>query len=75
MPVIPPTGYWAGKIPAAPRFSAVPLWSRCARILAWFYYGNGMDLYQEMYDQAGYNVSDCSLEYCASNIWLVRETP
>jgi len=49
-------GYWAGKIPAAPLFSAVPFGPDAPEFLAWFYYGNGMDLYQEMYDQAGYNV-------------------
>ncbi len=49
-------GYWAGKIPAAPLFSAVPFGPDAPEFLAWFYYGNGMDLYQEMYDNAGYNV-------------------
>jgi TRAP-type mannitol/chloroaromatic compound transport system substrate-binding protein len=49
-------GYWAGKMPAAPLFSAVPFGPEAGEYLAWFYYGNGMKLYQEMYDQAGYNV-------------------
>jgi TRAP-type mannitol/chloroaromatic compound transport system substrate-binding protein len=49
-------GYWAGKLPAAPLFSAVPFGPDAAEYLAWLYYGNGMDLYQEMYDNAGYNV-------------------
>jgi TRAP-type mannitol/chloroaromatic compound transport system substrate-binding protein len=49
-------GYWGGKIPAAPLFSAVPFGPEAGEYLAWLYYGNGMKLYQEMYDQAGYNV-------------------
>ena len=49
-------GYWAGKLPAAPLFSAVPFGPDAAEYLAWLYYGNGMDLYQEMYDSSGYNV-------------------
>lgn len=49
-------GYWMGKIPAAPLFSAVPFGPEAGEYLAWLYYGNGMKLYQEMYDQAGYNV-------------------
>ncbi len=49
-------GYWTGKIPAAPLFSAVPFGPEAGEYLAWFYYGNGMKLYQEMYDQAGFNV-------------------
>ena len=49
-------GYWAGKIPASPLFSAVPFGPEAGEYLAWLYYGNGMKLYQEMYDQAGMNV-------------------
>ncbi len=49
-------GYWAGKIPAAPLFSAVPFGPEAGEYMAWLYYGNGMNLYQEMYDQAGFNV-------------------
>ncbi|MEW5911186.1 MAG: TRAP transporter substrate-binding protein [Thermodesulfobacteriota bacterium] len=49
-------GYWAGKIPAAPLFSAVPFGPDASEYLAWLWYGDGMKLYQEMYDQAGYNV-------------------
>lgn len=49
-------GYWAGKIPAAPLFSAVPFGPEAGEYLAWLYYGDGLKLYQEMYDQAGYKV-------------------
>lgn len=49
-------GYWAGKIPAAPLFSAVPFGPEAGEYMAWLYYGNGLTLYQEMYNQAGYNV-------------------
>ena len=49
-------GYWAGKIPASVLFSAVPFGPEAGEYMAWLYYGNGNKLYQEMYDQAGYNV-------------------
>jgi len=49
-------GYWQGKIPAAALFSAVPFGPEAGEYMAWLYYGNGMSLYQEMYDTAGYNV-------------------
>ncbi|GGO82621.1 alpha-keto acid-binding periplasmic protein TakP [Marinobacterium nitratireducens] len=49
-------GYWQGKIPAAALFSAVPFGPEAGEYMAWLYYGNGMNLYQEMYDSAGYNV-------------------
>lgn len=38
-------GYWAGKIPAAPMFSAVPFGPEAGEYMAWLYYGNGMTLY------------------------------
>ena len=49
-------GYWKGKIPAAPIFSAVPFGPEAPEFVAWLYYGNGMKLYQEMYDTHGFNV-------------------
>jgi TRAP-type mannitol/chloroaromatic compound transport system substrate-binding protein len=49
-------GYWAGKIPAAPFFTAVPFGPEAGEYLAWLWHGNGMKLYQEMYDSHGYNV-------------------
>ncbi|WP_417819772.1 TRAP transporter substrate-binding protein [Terasakiella sp.] len=49
-------GYWTGKMAAAPLFSAVPFGPEAGEYMAWLYYGNGMKLYQEMYDNGGYNV-------------------
>lgn len=48
--------YWQGKIPEAALFSAVPFGPEADEYLAWLFKGNGMTLYQEMYDQAGFNV-------------------
>jgi TRAP-type mannitol/chloroaromatic compound transport system substrate-binding protein len=50
------SAYWQGKIPAAALFSAVPFGPEAGEYLAWLYHGDGLKLYQEMYDQAGYNV-------------------
>ncbi len=68
-------GYWAGKIPAAPIFSAVPFGPEAGEMLAWFYYGNGMKLYQEMYDQAGYNVKVlvCGIIAPETSGWFTKE--
>ncbi|MCD6269662.1 MAG: TRAP transporter substrate-binding protein [Deltaproteobacteria bacterium] len=48
--------YWQGKIPEAALFSAVPFGPEADEYLAWIFHGNGLKLYQEMYDRAGYNV-------------------
>ncbi len=48
--------YYAGKNPASVLFSSFPFGPEPAEYIAWYYYGNGMKLYQEMYDHYGYNV-------------------
>jgi TRAP-type mannitol/chloroaromatic compound transport system substrate-binding protein len=68
-------GYWAGKIPAAPLFSAVPFGPEAGEYMAWLYYGNGMSLYQQMYDQAGYNVKvlPCAIIAPETSGWFATE--
>ncbi len=68
-------GYWAGKIPAAPLFSAVPFGPEAGEYMAWLYYGNGLSLYQEMYDQAGYNVKvlPCAIIAPETSGWFASE--
>ncbi|MEM8555939.1 MAG: TRAP transporter substrate-binding protein [Pseudomonadota bacterium] len=68
-------GYWSGKITAAPLFSAVPFGPEAGEYMAWLYYGNGMNLYQEMYDQAGYNVKvlPCAILAPETSGWFATE--
>ncbi|WP_343565307.1 TRAP transporter substrate-binding protein [Kiloniella sp. b19] len=68
-------GYWAGKIPAAPLFSAVPFGPEAGEYMAWLYYGNGLKLYQEMYDQAGFNVKvlPCAVTAPETSGWFAKE--
>ncbi len=48
--------YYAGKNPASVLFSSFPFGPDPEEYIAWYYYGNGLKLYQEMYDHYGYNV-------------------
>lgn len=41
--------YWAGKVPAAQWFSSVPFGLNPQGINAWFYSGNGLKLWEEVY--------------------------
>jgi TRAP-type mannitol/chloroaromatic compound transport system substrate-binding protein len=50
------SGYWQGKITSASLFAAVPFGPEAGAYLGWILYGNGAKLWQEMYDQAGYDV-------------------
>ncbi len=67
-------GYWAGKIPASPLFSAIPFGPETGEYLAWLWHGNGGKLYQEMYDQAGYNihVEVCSVIAPETSGWFSK---
>ncbi len=68
------SGYWAGKIPAANIFSSVPFGPESGEFLAWLYYGNGLTLYQQMYEQAGYGVKviPCAVLAPESGGWFKR---
>jgi TRAP-type mannitol/chloroaromatic compound transport system substrate-binding protein len=41
--------YWAGKIPAAQFFTAVPFGMNAQGMNAWFYGGSGIELWQDIY--------------------------
>lgn len=47
---------WTGQMPAAPLFTSIPFGPEQPEYTAWLFYGNGLKLYQQMYDQAGYKV-------------------
>ncbi len=45
--------YWAGKAPAAQFFAAVPFGMNAQEVNAWFYGGNGLKLWRELYAEFG----------------------
>ena len=50
------SGYWQGKIPSASLFAAVPFGPEAGEFLGWILYDDGAELWQGMYDEAGYDV-------------------
>jgi len=48
--------YLSGQMPAASLFTTIPFGPNVTEYMAWFYLGNGIKLYQEMYDKYGFNV-------------------
>lgn len=68
-------GYWAGKMPEAPLFSAVPFGPEADEYISWFWHGNGMKLYQAMYDDNGYNVHVelCGINPPETSGWFAKE--
>ncbi len=43
--------YWAGKSPAAQFFGSIPFGMNARQINAWLYYGNGLELWKELYEK------------------------
>jgi len=68
-------GYLVGKIPASALFSAVPFGPEAGEYMAWLYYGNGLKLYQEMYDSNGFNVKvvPCAIIAPETSGWFGKE--
>lgn len=68
-------GNWGGKMPAARLFSAVPFGPEAPEYLAWFLYGNGSKLHQELYDNSGYNVKTqiCGIIAPETSGWFKKE--
>ncbi len=68
-------GFWKGKLPAAPLFATVPFGPDITEFMAWLFAGDGMKLYQEMYDNAGFNVKVlvCSIIPPETSGWFKTE--
>jgi len=68
-------GYWKGKMPAAAIFSSVPFGPEAPEFFSWLYKGNGLKLYQKMYDDAKYNVHvlPCSISSPETAGWYQKE--
>jgi TRAP-type mannitol/chloroaromatic compound transport system substrate-binding protein len=68
-------GYWQGKLPAASLFAAVPFGPEAGEMLAWMLYDDGLDLYQQMYDDGGYNVHvvPCGITAPETSGWFKNE--
>lgn len=49
-------GYDQGKVPAIPLFAAVPFGLKPWSFTAWYYYGGGHEMLQEVYANKGFNV-------------------
>jgi TRAP-type mannitol/chloroaromatic compound transport system substrate-binding protein len=69
------SGYWQGKLPAASLFAAVPFGPETGEMLAWMLFDDGLDLFQRMYDEGGYNVHvmPCGITAPETSGWFKEE--
>ena len=68
-----PPAYWAGKIRAAPLFSAMPFGPSAGEYLAWVYHGGGQELWREMLAPHDIYSVFCSLEAPDASGWFREE--
>jgi TRAP-type mannitol/chloroaromatic compound transport system substrate-binding protein len=67
--------FWAAEIPAAALFAGFPFGPDAKGYVDWFFAGNGLKLYQEMYDQAGLHVHviPCAFGGAETSGWFAKE--
>ena len=67
--------FWMGKVPSAPIFGSVPFGPEGPEYMAWMFKGNGLKLWQEAYDKAGYNVKVFPIILCPPETsgWYAKE--
>ena len=67
--------FWAAKIPAAALFAGFPFGPDAKGYVDWFFAGNGLKLYQEMYDQADMDVHviPCAFGGGEASGWFAKE--
>jgi len=69
------SGYWQGKITSASLFAAVPFGPEAGEFLGWILYDDGAELWQGMYDEAGYDVKvmPCGIIAPETSGWFKNE--
>ncbi len=65
--------YWAGKVPALQLFAAVPFGPRASEYLAWFYFGGGQQLYDEIYHRHDIHGVICAVITPEASGWFRHE--
>ena len=66
-------GYWAGKVPSLQLFAAVPFGPNAGEYLAWFYFGGGKEIFDEIYHKNGIHSVMCGLIAPEASGWFRKE--
>ncbi len=65
-------GYWAGREPALQLFAAVPFGPSAAEYLAWFDYGGGRQLFEEIYHRHNIHSLICGISPPEAAGWFKK---
>ncbi|MGF1528169.1 MAG: TRAP transporter substrate-binding protein [Candidatus Competibacterales bacterium] len=66
-------GYWAGKVPSLQLFGAVPFGPSAGEYAAWFYFGGGQELMEEIYGRHNIHSIMCGLIAPEASGWFKEE--
>ena len=66
-------GYWAGKEPALQLFASVPFGPSAPEYLAWFDYGGGRELFEEIYHKHNIHSIICGMTPPEASGWFKKE--
>lgn len=66
-------GYWAGKVPALQLFAAVPFGPSAGEYMAWYYFGGGQEMFNEIYNKNGIHSVMCGLIAPEASGWFRKE--
>ncbi|MCH7806414.1 MAG: TRAP transporter substrate-binding protein [Proteobacteria bacterium] len=66
-------GYWAGKEPALQLFGAVPFGPDAQEYIAWYYFGGGQEIYQQLYAKHNIHGIICGVTAPEASGWFKEE--
>ncbi|WP_417450207.1 TRAP transporter substrate-binding protein [Kordiimonas sp.] len=66
-------GYWAGKDPALQLFSSIPFGPSAPEYLAWFDYGGGRELFEEIYHKHNIHSIICGMTPPEASGWFKKQ--
>ncbi len=66
-------GFWGGKVPALQVFAALPFGPAAPEYMAYFYYGGGKELFDEIYAKHGIKSVMCGMLAPEGSGWFKKE--
>ncbi len=66
-------GFWGGKVPALQVFAALPFGPAAPEYMAWFYFGGGKEIFDEIYAKYGIKSVMCGMLAPEGSGWFKKE--
>lgn len=68
-------GFWGGKVPSLQVFGALPFGPAAPEYMAWFYFGGGKEIFDEIYAKHGIHSIMCGMLAPEGSGWFREEVP